>query len=204
VEDQVRDVAMLRMRLMPYIYSTFARYHFEGIPPFRAMQLVEGLNPQSDIQDIKYQYMMGESILVAPMFAGEDSREVYLPPGKWYDFYTGKLAGEEEVITVSPGLDHIPLYVKNGAIVPMLKEERTRMPVEGEKLALEIRHYGMEPGTFILYDDDGVSFNYEKGMYSMTELMVSKGGTTLTPGMKVSNEAFFNYTSDPDWVFMTE
>jgi alpha-glucosidase (family GH31 glycosyl hydrolase) len=204
VEDQVRDVAMLRMRLMPYIYSTFARYHFEGIPPFRAMQLVEGLNPQSDIQDIKYQYMMGESILVAPMFAGEDSREVYLPPGKWYDFYTGKLAGEEEVIIVSPGLDHIPLFVKDGAIVPMLKEERTRMPVEGEKLALEIRHYGIEPGTFLLYDDDGVSFNYEKGMYSTTELRVSKEGTTLTPGMNVSNEAFFYYTSDSDWVFMTE
>ena len=108
------------------------------------------------------------------------------------------------MIIVSPGLDHIPLFVKDGAIVPMLKEERTRMPVEGEKLALEIRHYGIEPGTFLLYDDDGVSFNYEKGMYSMTELRVSKKGTTLAPGMNVSNETFFYYTSDPDWVFMTE
>jgi alpha-glucosidase (family GH31 glycosyl hydrolase) len=204
VEDQVREVAMLRMRLLPYIYSTFARYHFEGIPPFRAMQLVEGLNLHTETKEIKYQYMMGESILVAPMFAGEESREVLLPPGKWYDFYTGELAGEEEVITLTPGLDRIPLFVKDGAIIPMLKEERTRMPVEGEKLALEIRHYGEEPGTFTLYDDDGVSFNYEEGKYSLTELRVSREGSSLTPGMNVSNEAFFYYTSDPVWVFMTE
>ena len=204
VEAQVREVAMLRMRLLPYIYSTFARYHFEGIPPFRAMQLVEGLNLYSDTKEIKYQYMMGESILVAPMFAGETSRELVLPPGKWYDFYTGNLVGEEEVITLTPGLDRIPLFVKDGAIIPMLKEERTRMPVEGEKLALEIRHYGEEPGTFTLYDDDGVSFNYEQGEYSVTELRVSREGSSLTPGMNVTNEAFFYYTGDPAWVFMTE
>ncbi len=221
VEDQVREVSMLRMRLLPYIYSTFARYHFEGIPPFRAMQLVEGLTIRSEMKEgqldssknpyasyetkeTKYQYMMGESILVAPMFAGEESREVLLPPGLWYDFYTGNLAGEEEVITVSPGLNRIPLYVRDGAIIPMLKEERTRMPAEGEIPALEIRHYGKAPGIFMLYDDDGVSFNYEKGMYSTTELRVSKEGNSLTPAMKVSNEAFFHYANDPAWVFMTD
>jgi len=221
VEDQVREVSMLRMRLLPYIYSTFARYHFEGIPPFRAMQLVEGLSIRSETEEgeldssrnpyasyatkeIKYQYMMGESILVAPMFAGEESREVLLPPGPWYDFYTGDLAGEEEVITVSPGLNRIPLYVRDGAIIPMLKEERTRMPAEGERPALEIRHYGKAPGVFILYDDDGVSFNYEEGMYSTTELRIEGEGNSLTPAMEVSNEAFFHYTNDPTWVFMTE
>jgi alpha-glucosidase (family GH31 glycosyl hydrolase) len=204
VEKQVREVAMLRMRLMPYIYSTFAQYRFEGVPPFRAMQLVEGLHLQPETSEIKYQYMMGESMLVAPMFAGEKSREVLLPPGKWYDFYTGKLAGEDEVITVSPGLDRIPLFVKDGAIIPMLKEERTRMPVAGESPVLEIRHYGEAAGTFTLYDDDGVSFNYEQGAYSLTALRVSREGGELKTGITVSNEAFFSYTSDPVWVFMTE
>ncbi len=200
VEEQVREVAQLRMRLLPYLYSTFAKYRFEGIPPFRAMQLEEGLILTSEI---KYQYMMGESILVAPMFAGMETREVLLPPGRWYDFYTGELVGEEEVITITPGLDRIPLFVKDGAIVPMLKEERTRMPVKGEILSLEIRHYGKEPGVFQLYDDDGTSFNYEQGDYAWAELKVSIERNLLIPQMEVSNKEFFSYGQDPEWLFMT-
>ncbi len=220
VEAQVREVAMLRMRLLPYIYSAFAAYHFEGVPPFRAMQLEENLFAQSETEEgkldssenpygsystkeIQYQYMMGESILVAPMFAGELSREVLLPPGKWYNFYTGQLAGEEEVITVTPGLDKIPLFVKDGAIVPMLKESRNRMPIQGETLPLEIRHYGVKSGTFRLYDDDGVSFDYEQGDYSWTRLKVTREGRSFIPDMEISNEEFFHYTRDPEWVFMT-
>jgi alpha-D-xyloside xylohydrolase len=148
--------------------------------------------------------MMGESILVAPMFAGEESREVLLPPGNWYDFYTGLLAGEEEIIEVRPGLDRIPLFVKDGAIIPMLKEERTRMPAEGEVLPLEIRHYGENSGRFMLYDDDGTSFDYEQGDYSWTELKVTIDGTSPLPDMKVSDMDFFNYTLEPAWIFMTE
>lgn len=200
VEEEVREVAMLRMSLLPYIYSSFARYQFEGIPPFRAMQLVEGFYAT---KEIKYQYMMGESILVAPMFSGMESREVVLPAGKWYDFYSGALAGEEEVITVTPGLDHIPLFVKDGGLIPMLKENRTRMPVAGETLNLEIRHYGEKPGTFMLYDDDGNSFDYERGVFSWTELKVKKEGEILVPAMEVSGEAYFSYAPYPEWTFMS-
>ena len=221
VETQVREVAQLRMRLLPYLYSTFAAYHFEGIPPFRAMQLVEGLtlsaetsegeldssdNPYAayTTKEIKYQYMMGESILVAPMFASMETREVLLPPGRWYDFYTGELVGEEEVITITPGLDHIPLFVKDGAIIPMLKEERTRMPLAGEKLSLEIRYYGKKSGAFQLYDDDGTSFNFEQGDYSWAELKVSMEQNQPVPHMEVSNREFFGYNLDPEWLYMTK
>jgi alpha-D-xyloside xylohydrolase len=148
--------------------------------------------------------MMGESILVAPMFAGMESREVLLPPGRWYDFYTGELVGGEEVITITPGLDHIPLFVKDGAIIPLLKEDRTRMPLAGEKLSLEIRHYGIRPGAFQLYDDDGTSFNHEQGEYSWAELKVSMEQNQPVPHMEVSNKAFFGYNSDPEWVYMTK
>lgn len=65
-------------------------------------------------REVKDQFMVGENLLVAPLFAGETERKVILPQGRWYDFYTGKLAGEGEVITVSPGLDRIPVYVKDG------------------------------------------------------------------------------------------
>jgi alpha-glucosidase (family GH31 glycosyl hydrolase) len=77
--------------------------------------------------------------LVAPLFEGEKERKVILPKGKWYDFYTGEFAGEGEIISVSPGLDKIPVYVKDGGIVPMFPPIRQ---IENKQYPLEVRHYG--------------------------------------------------------------
>lgn len=140
VAKQVKEYALLRMQMMPYWYTEFARYHFDGIPPFRAINLEPGFNPEqiitselktSNLEDnpyleaiakeIKDQYMAGEYLLVAPMFAGQTERTVMLPKGNWYDFYTGKYVGNGERITVSPGLDRIPVFVKDGAIIPFME-----------------------------------------------------------------------------------
>ena len=115
--------------------------------------------------EIKDQYMMGDNILVAPMFEGENERKVILPKGKWFDFYDGKLVGENEVITVTPGLEKIPLFVRDGGIVPMRPIQR-QAPKMGEKVDLIIRHYGTKEGEYTLYDDDGLSFDFEKGQFS--------------------------------------
>ncbi len=222
VEKAVSDVANLRMQLLPYLYSTFAQYHFEGKPPFRAMNLVEGFgfkptivagsldataNPyaMSIRKDIKDQYMVGDYLLVAPMFTGEKSRTVYLPAGKWYDFYTGKLAGENEEITISPPLNKIPLFVKDGGLIPMVSVHR-QAPKIDEKLPLEVRHYGSLPGSFVLYDDDGVSFNYEKGQYSFTRLTVIKdrNGSLKEQDIAVDNNKPFGYSKSVKWTFMSE
>ncbi|SMD03896.1 glycoside hydrolase family 31 protein [Pedobacter nyackensis] len=192
VEQQVKDIALLRMQMMPYWYSEFAKYHFQGIPPFRAMNLEDGY--QADVKkeikttnleenpyveavskEVKDQYMAGEYLLVAPMFAGKETRTVILPKGKWFDFYTGAYAGDGEVITVTPGLDKIPVYVKDGGIVPM-GPALMHAPKSTEKLDLEIRYYGSKPGKYMLYDDDGETFNYEKGAYSFREINVAKDG----------------------------
>lgn len=220
VEDEVRAVAQLRMRLMPYLYTAFAKYQSEGIPPFRAMQLlgeedfrsqrIDGElnsteNPYATVsyKEVQYQYLMGDAMLVAPMFAGEESREVVLPPGKWYDFYTGDYVGENEVIQVTPGLEHIPLFVKDGGIIPMI-ESRNRMPVAGEVLALEVRHYGTAPGKTTLYDDDGVSFDYEGGAFSQASLSVELEAGKLRGSMTVDKPEYFNYQPGINWVFMTK
>lgn len=192
VADEVREVMKLRVRMLPYLYSAFARYHFDGTPPFRAMALVEGFRAESAEEagqlsstenpyatatrrDIRDQYMVGEDLLVAPMFAGDSTREVVLPPGRWFDFYSGAHAGGGEVITVTPGLARIPLFVRDGGIIPMLAEDRLRVPTSGERVALEVRHYGGAEGSFRLYDDDGVSFAYERGDLSWTTLEVRRG-----------------------------
>ncbi len=190
VEKQVKEYALLRMRMMPYWYTEFARYHFEGIPPFRAINLEPGFNPElsasSDVKnnsleenpyleaishEIKDQYMAGEYLLVAPLFKGQKERTVLLPQGNWYDFYTGEYVGNGEKITVKPGLDYIPVFVKDGAILPFM-EPMLHAPVTGQKVNLEIRHYGKADGNYRLYDDDGETYNYEKGDYSWREIKV--------------------------------
>ena len=89
VEPIVRKYIKLRMQLIPYFYSAFARYHFDGTPPFRAMALEDDLS-KTDAAEIDDQYMAGDSILVAPLFGNERAREVFLPEGIWYDFETGE------------------------------------------------------------------------------------------------------------------
>lgn len=221
VAPQIKELALLRMRMMPYWYSEFAKYHFEGTPPFRGMALEEGFrqvikkdmtnknleeNPYAEAtsKEMKDQYMAGEYLLVAPLFAGQLTRKVVLPKGKWYDFYTGELVGDGEVITVSPGLDKIPVYVKDGGIIPLMPP-MMHAPKAGDKVDIEIRYYGTKPGKYKLYDDDGESFNYEKGEYSFREIQVIKNesgnfiGTISDP---VAGKP--NTVRNVTWNFMTK
>lgn len=190
VAEQVKEYALLRMRMMPYWYTEFARYHFDGIPPFRAMNLEPGFIPteaesqeqrNADLEtnpyleavsrEIKDQYMAGEYLLVAPLFAGQTQRTVVLPKGNWYDFYTGEYVGNGQTITVSPGLDRIPVFVKDGAIIPLM-EPVLHTPAAGQKMNLEIRHYGKADGQYRLYDDDGETYDYEQGEYAWRDIRV--------------------------------
>ena len=199
VEKAVQDVAQLRMQLLPYIYNCFAQYHFEGKPPFRSMQLVDGFRFST-----KDQYMMGDQIIVAPMFAGEKTRTVYFPEGKWYDFYTGDFVGENQPLVITASLEKIPLFVRDGGIIPMVPPH-FHAPAPGEKLALEIRHYGKIPASIELYDDDGISFDYEKGMHSKTQLVVTKNEKGELKGNMIrrSTDKVFSYKEDVVWKFMT-
>lgn len=219
VEQQVRDVALLRMRLIPYFYTAFARYHFDGIPPFRAMYLEPGFQTQakretrtasldknpygeSSLKEIKDQYMAGESLLVAPLFEGEVSRDVVLPPGKWFDFYNGEYAGDGEIIRVTPGLDKIPVFVMDGAIIPMM-EPMLHAPRPGEKFNLEIRHYGTKTIPYQLYDDDGVSFDYEQGEYSWRTLTVKERNGKWEGTISKSERGKPDNIDKVSWTFMT-
>lgn len=223
VENQIKEYAMLRMQMMPYWYSEFARYHFDGIPPFRAMNLEPGFIPEqgttaklSDAnleenpyleavsKEIKDQYMAGEYLLVAPMFKGQKERTVVLPKGDWYDFYTGKYVGNGEKITVTPGLDRIPVYVKDGAILPFM-EARLHAPKAGEKVNLEIRHYGKADGSYRLYDDDGETFDYEKGAYSWRDITVTRDKKGKLKGaISKAEKGKPNSIANVTWKFMTE
>lgn len=220
VKDLIRDAIGLRLRLLPYFYNTFAQYHYQGTPVIRPMQLVPGFvsaapaesgkldataNPYAieKRNDVKDQYMIGDALLVAPIPAGTQSRKVVLPAGKWYDFYTGRLAGENATIEVTPALGQMPVFVADGALVPMIASDRQWAPARDEIVPLEVRHYGEQPGTLALYDDDGETFDYEKGDFSWTGLSVTKNAAGAWQGMVTpdKNGRRWHY-SDVKWVFM--
>lgn len=220
VADQIKEFANLRMQMMPYWYSEFAKYHYEGTPPFRAMNLEPGFksdikkevksnnleeNPYEEAvsKEVKDQYMAGQNLLVAPMFTGQKTRKVILPKGKWFDFYTGEFAGDGSVITITPGLDKIPVYVKDGGIIPMMKP-MLHAPKAGEKVDLEIRVYGEKPGKYMLYDDDGETFNYEKGDYSFRAITVAKNSLgTFDGSVAEPVKGKPNNVGTVTWKFMT-
>lgn len=221
VSESVKEYALLRMQMMPYWYSEFAKYRFEGTPPFRAMNLEPGFNVKvteeivsQNLEDnpyleavnreVKDQYMAGEYLLVAPMFVGQESRRVILPKGNWYDFYTGEYAGNGEVITVKPGLEKIPVYVKDGGIIPMMAP-LLHAPKANDIVDLEVRHYGTKPNSYLLYDDDGETFDYEKGAYSWRTLTVKtdkKNGLIGEISKAEKNKS--NTIGKVTWRFMTK
>ena len=146
--------------------------------------------------------MVGDNLLIAPLFAGQKSRTVILPEGKWFDFYTGKYAGEGEVITVAPGLDIIPVYVKDGGIIPMMPPVST---IGTEKLPVEIRYYGDKESSYNLYDDDGVSYDYEKGKFTRIKLSVTKDTDGKLKGeVNIPKGANLWSYSNFSWKFMTK
>jgi len=104
----------------------------------------------------------------------------------------------------TPPLSQIPLFVKDGALVPMIGE-REWTPASDEILAIEIRHYGEQPGRLALYDDDGETFNYEKGDYSWTQLSVTKNSRGDWQGSVThdKNGRKWHY-STVSWMFMTK
>ncbi len=151
LEATCKSLINLRMQLIPYLYAAFVRYRLEGIPPFRALVLDYPADSRTWIIDD--QYLMGEDLLVAPVIAGERTREVYLPQGGWVNFWTGEKYSGESKVVVAPPLDQIPLFVKQGALLPLARVTlNTRDPAAFQ---LTVRKYGNACHPCVLYEDDG-------------------------------------------------
>lgn len=116
LEARCREIIGWRMQLVPYLKAAFHRYEEDGTPPFRALVLDA---PQDKrLYAVDDQYMMGDRMMVAPLFASESGRKIVFPEGVWHDFWTGeRIAGGTE-LSVAASQERIPVYVKSGSIVP--------------------------------------------------------------------------------------
>ena len=142
-----------RYRLLPYIYSHAAEIASDGSTLMRP--LVFDFASDAQALDQKYEYMFGRSLLVSPVTEpGVTSWQTYLPvnEGGWYDYYTGRHYEGGQSVTTTVAADYIPVFVRAGSIIP-LKDD-------------EVLLYPGANGTFTLYEDDGVTRDYEKGQCS--------------------------------------
>lgn len=156
----------LRYRLMPYIYSLAHQSTETGAPFMRALWMDFEDPACADIDD---EFLFGPALLIAPVVEqGAVSRSVYLPAGcQWYDFYTNEILEGGQTITADAPIDKLPIYVKAGSIIPMGEE----VPNVGRaQTQIEAVIYPGADATFQLYSDDGKSYEYENGEYTLIEL----------------------------------
>lgn len=172
----------LRYRLLPYIYSTAWQVTHDRGTMMRALAMDFRLDKQA--LDVPDEYMFGRSLLVSPVVqANARVRTVYLPGGGiWYDFWSGERLSGGKVVAVQAALDHIPLHVPAGAILP-LGPVKPYADAPSEE-PLEIRVYPGAGGSFLLYDDAGDGFGYERGQFATVQFSWNDETRTLTIGAR--------------------
>jgi alpha-glucosidase len=169
VEKICREYLQLRYRLLPYLYSLFYEMSQHGTPMWRPM--FYNYPNDEHTYHLQDQVMIGDSLLAAPIYkANCDQRIVYLPQGEWFDWWTKeKITGGTHIIARAP-LEVMPLYVRAGAVIPsaLVAQYADEKPLS--PLTLDV--YAGE-GEFTLYEDDGHTFDYEKGLYALTRLEIN-------------------------------
>lgn len=176
VEPICRKYLELRYRMLPYLYSAAHECSTTGMPIMRALWLHYPEDPLA--RGRGDEYLWGRDILVAPVVEpGAHSRELYLPRGIWYDFWTAERVEGGKQISRSVDLETTPLYLRAGAILPL---GPTKQHV-GEKLdlPLAISIYPGADGSFLLYEDDGKSFDYRRGDWMGLQMAWNDRGRVL-------------------------
>ena len=117
LEARCREIIGWRMSLVPYLRAAFSKYQADGTPPFRSPVLDFPDDPA--LQEVDDEFMVGDRLLVAPLFAGEAKRTVILPTGSdWHDLWTGKLHRGGERIVFARDYESIPAFVRKGSVLP--------------------------------------------------------------------------------------
>ncbi len=174
----------LRERLLPYQYTYAAQAHRTGVGPVRPLVLEYPDDPKTWGDAVKYEFLSGEAFLVAPVYSDTTVRnDIYLPRGQWTDYWSGQIyTGPLTINGYHAPPDRLPLFVKAGSIVPMWPEG-TRSWRTRDRGRLDLDIYPGAPGTFTLYEDDGVSRGYARGEFAEQTFTVSPTDAGIRVGI---------------------
>jgi alpha-D-xyloside xylohydrolase len=167
LEDRCRAIIGWRMQLIPYLQSAFAQYARDGTPPFRPLLLDY---PHDDsLRNVDDAYMVGDRMLVAPMFAGESGRRLSLPEGKWHEFWSGAATEGGRTIDISTATERIPVYVKSGSVFPLAGVTDSTDSVEARDWTVQV--YGDGSLPWRLNQGSGPMLHWDmKAMRGISEL----------------------------------
>ena len=173
-----RTFIELRYRLLPYLYSAFWEHHRYGFPILRPVVMQEQEEFTNHFRQDEFTY--GDKILICPVLvAKQKERKVYLPKGKWYDFWTKELVEGGNEVTVATPLETIPLFIKAGSVIPEYPVMQYVGEKEIEEVILNIYYSDYEVNSF-LFEDYGETFAYEQNIYLEKKFVVGGNATVLT------------------------
>lgn len=191
VLDHVREALRLRYRLMPYIYAAFLTASETGAPVQRP--LVFDFQDDPLTRDLDDEYLFGPDLLVAPVTEpGQTSRQVYLPAGQWYDWHSEERHDGLRFLRVDTPMEHIPLFARAGAVVPMWPEApASTAGHHPDVVELHLFVPEMDGSTqSVLREDDGLTFAAAEGRHHRTTLVVERSGDTVTLRGEVDGDGY--------------
>jgi alpha-glucosidase len=174
-EDIIRKYLKLRYELLPFLYTTLEEAHRTGVPLFRPLLL----NYQGDTNtyNLDDQFMIGEDLLVAPILKPDvTKRLVYLPAGTWYDYWTNKKHTGGTMITVDAPLETVPMFVRAGAMIPTAPPRNYVGEKPGDPVTVNVYPDDRGVASGALYEDDGKSPAYKRGMFRRTRMSARREG----------------------------
>ncbi|MGI8950795.1 MAG: TIM-barrel domain-containing protein [Chitinophagaceae bacterium] len=174
-----RKYLQLKMRLTPYMYTLMNEAHTTGVPAVRGLVLEYQNDSTTWNTATQYEYLLGKSFLVAPVWKDEEERDsIYFPEGNWVDYWDGKIfSGKQWINNYAAPLEKLPLFVKAGSIIPMYPQ----MNYDGEKpldtLTLDI--YPQQKSSYNLYEDDGLTREYKTGKFATTNISCDENTNSI-------------------------
>ena len=196
VEEIARTYLGWRYRLLEYIYTAFWQCSQQGTPIMRPLLFEDPTNPA--YQTVDDQWLLGDHLLISPVLtAGTDSRQIHIPPGQWYDFWTDELVTGPTMITRSAPLDVVPIHVRAGAVLPLGPVRQ--FSSEAPTTPLELHLYA-GTGDSWLYQDDGESLDHLNGDYRVTHFQLRQDANRLTLTRQVEGD--FKPQNGPDKIIL--
>ena len=170
----------LRYRLMPYLYSMAGWAHFKDYTLMRP--LIMDFNGDREVENIGNQWMFGPALMACPVgYYKARNRSVYFPEQcGWYNLYTNEYIEGGQRLVVDAPYEQIPVFVREGSIIPFGPEMEWSDEKPAELINLYI--YAGQNGSFQLYEDEGTNYNYEKGKYATIDITYDDATKTVSFG----------------------
>ncbi|EAR11537.1 Alpha-glucosidase, family 31 of glycosyl hydrolase [Polaribacter irgensii 23-P] len=171
VTDIVRKFVELRYQLLPYLYTAFWRYVNDGTPILKSLVLYDQEDTATHYRSDEFVY--GEQILICPILEpNAKGRRMYIPRGKWYNFWTNELLEGGKEYWVDANIDSMPIFIKEGAIIPKYPVQQYVGEKKFDEITLEV-YYKEGKEASILYDDAHDGYDYKKGRFSLRTFQVT-------------------------------